>query len=86
MSKEIELGGHDSLIRGEMTKKAHDIAESRLEVSLQEMRNLTGFSLRQLDPILRRLENTDEIEIEPEQSRYFEADAEVTIRFVGEKD
>jgi hypothetical protein len=86
VSKEIELGGHDSLIRGEMTEKVHDIAESRLEVSLQEMRNLTGFSLRQLDPILRRLENTDEIEIEPEQSRYLEADAEVTIRFVGEKD
>lgn len=80
----VEMSGNDSLIRGELTQQVRDIIESRSEVSLQELRKLTGFSRMDLSGVLRRLEEADEVAIDSEVGRLSLRNAEATIRVEGE--
>ena len=78
------MSGNDSLIRGELTQRVRDIIESRSEVSLQELRSLTGYSQMELGGVLRRLESADEVVIDSENKRLSLPNTEATIRVTEE--
>lgn len=80
----VEMSGNDSLIRGELTQRVRDIIESRSEVSLQELRSLTGYSRMDLAGVLRRLESANEVVLDSEDGRLSSPNAEATIRVTEE--